>query len=144
MTPISRLTDQHACPLPLHGLPPIVSASPNVFVNGLPVARVGDKSGCGAVIVSGIPNILINGRPIAHIGSHGGSINTMGGGPVTSKLVIDLSKLGVISDDGEVNEAILNEYPGQQNAGKICPGNIGMELVRTIRTKNQLLAPPKK
>ncbi|MBX8540549.1 PAAR domain-containing protein [Pseudomonas cichorii] len=117
MTPISRLTDQHACPLPLHGLTPIVSASPNVFVNGLPVARVGDKSGCGAVIVSGIPNILINGRPIAHIGSlssHGGtiitgSINTMGGGPVTSKLVIDFSKLGAISDDGSINEELLTE-----------------------------------
>ncbi|MEN1834461.1 PAAR domain-containing protein [Pseudomonas lijiangensis] len=117
MTPISRLTDQHACPLPLHGLTPIVSASPNVFVNGLPVARVGDKSGCGAVIVSGIPNILINGRPIAHIGSlssHGGtiingSINTMGGGPITSKLVIDFSKLGAISDDGSINEELLTQ-----------------------------------
>ncbi|WP_260417859.1 PAAR domain-containing protein [Pseudomonas cichorii] len=119
MTPVSRLTDQHACPIPLHGLTPIVSASPNVFVNGLPVARVGDKSGCGAVIVSGIPSILINGRPIAHLGSlssHGGTIitgstNTMGstGELSTSKLVIDFSKLGAISDDGSVNEELLAE-----------------------------------
>ncbi|MBB6158532.1 hypothetical protein HDC30_005790 [Pseudomonas sp. JAI115] len=35
------------------------------------------------------------------------------------------------------------EFPGQDREGKICPGNIGMELVRNIRTKTQLLPPPK-
>jgi hypothetical protein len=35
------------------------------------------------------------------------------------------------------------EYPGQVSEGKICPGNIGMELVRNIRTKTGLLPPPK-
>lgn len=34
------------------------------------------------------------------------------------------------------------EYPGQRAEGKICPGNIGMELVRAIRIKTQLLQPP--
>lgn len=34
------------------------------------------------------------------------------------------------------------EYPGQASEGKICPGNIGMELVRNIRTETQLLPPP--
>lgn len=34
------------------------------------------------------------------------------------------------------------EYPGQGSEGKICPGNIGMELVRNIRAKTQLLPPP--
>jgi hypothetical protein len=34
------------------------------------------------------------------------------------------------------------EYPGQDRDGKICPGNIGMELVRNIRIKTQLLPPP--
>lgn len=34
------------------------------------------------------------------------------------------------------------EYPGQTADGKICPGNIGMELVRNIRIKTQLLPPP--
>lgn len=34
------------------------------------------------------------------------------------------------------------EYPGQGSKGKICPGNIGMELVRNIRAKTQLLPPP--
>lgn len=35
------------------------------------------------------------------------------------------------------------EYPGQVSEGKICPGNIGMELVRNIRTKTGLSPPPK-
>ncbi|WP_122208567.1 N-acetylmuramoyl-L-alanine amidase [Pseudomonas viridiflava] len=34
------------------------------------------------------------------------------------------------------------EYPGQATEGKVCPGNIGMELVRNIRAKTQLLPPP--
>lgn len=33
------------------------------------------------------------------------------------------------------------EYPNQTADGKICPGNIAMELVRHIRTKTNLLPP---
>jgi uncharacterized Zn-binding protein involved in type VI secretion len=36
------------------------------------------------------------------------------------------------------------EYPGQDDDGKTCPGNIGMKLVQRIRKKNQLLMPPLK
>ncbi|WP_256596184.1 hypothetical protein [Aquipseudomonas alcaligenes] len=34
------------------------------------------------------------------------------------------------------------EYPGQLKDGKICPGNIGMELVRAIRSNTGLMFPP--
>lgn len=34
------------------------------------------------------------------------------------------------------------EFPNQNGEGKICPGNIGMELVKKIRIRTQLLAPP--
>ncbi|MGC8114303.1 peptidoglycan recognition protein family protein [Metapseudomonas otitidis] len=34
------------------------------------------------------------------------------------------------------------EYPGQAADGKICPGNIGMELVRNLRIMTELLPPP--
>lgn len=34
------------------------------------------------------------------------------------------------------------EFPGQSSSGKICPGNIAMELVRNIRSKTRLLPPP--
>lgn len=119
MIPIARLTDQHACPIPFHVLTPLVTASPTAYVNGIPVARVGDMSGCGAVIVSGFPHILVNGRPMAHVGSltsHGGSIVTgshdcVGGGVnfMTSKLVVDFARLGAVNDAGVVNEALMAE-----------------------------------
>ncbi|MCY1187960.1 hypothetical protein D9M73_290050 [compost metagenome] len=34
------------------------------------------------------------------------------------------------------------EYPNQLSEGKICPGNIGMELLKNIRSKTGLLPPP--
>ncbi|MCC6076708.1 peptidoglycan recognition family protein [Pseudomonas sp. GCM10022188] len=34
------------------------------------------------------------------------------------------------------------EFPGQAADGKICPGNIGMELVRNMRAVTGLLPPP--
>ncbi|WP_374439226.1 peptidoglycan recognition protein family protein [Pseudomonas panipatensis] len=34
------------------------------------------------------------------------------------------------------------EFPNQVADGKICPGNVGMELVRNIRIRTQLQAPP--
>jgi hypothetical protein len=34
------------------------------------------------------------------------------------------------------------EYPGQTSEGKICPGNIGIELVKNLRAKTKLLPPP--
>ncbi|AOE84995.1 peptidoglycan recognition protein family protein [Pseudomonas sp. TCU-HL1] len=35
------------------------------------------------------------------------------------------------------------EYPGQTAGGKVCPGNVGMDLVRAIRTRTNLFFPPK-
>jgi hypothetical protein len=34
------------------------------------------------------------------------------------------------------------EFPMQAGEGKICPGNLGMNLVRLLRTKTQLMQPP--
>lgn len=34
------------------------------------------------------------------------------------------------------------EYPAQGSEGKICPGNIGTELIRNIGAKTELLPPP--
>lgn len=34
------------------------------------------------------------------------------------------------------------EFPMQAGEGKICPGNIGMEMVRNLRIKTKLLRPP--
>jgi hypothetical protein len=57
---------------------------------------------------------------------------------VTLNLIAALKSVFVINRFGG-----HKEYPDQQAKGKICPGNIGMELVRAIREKTQLLQPPK-
>ncbi|WP_109513949.1 PAAR domain-containing protein [Pseudomonas ovata] len=117
MIPVSRLTDLHACPIPLHGITPLVSASPTVCVNDLPVARIGDRAACGAVIVSGFVNILVDGRPMAHMGSltsHGGGLitgsqDTRGGAVnfVTPRLAVDFARLGAIDESGNVDDQKL-------------------------------------
>ena len=61
----------------------IVGGSPNVFINGKPAARVGDRVLCPPLvnasgeplpgvwgkILGGNPRVLINGRPMARLGS---------------------------------------------------------------------------
>ena len=69
--------DAHGCPACPHPtVGPIISASPNVFANGKPAARVGDKgihhACCGPnsyEITSGDPDVKINGRSAAMLGS---------------------------------------------------------------------------
>ncbi|WP_251048173.1 PAAR domain-containing protein [Halomonas sp. ISL-56] len=45
MKPVARKGDLHRCPIPGHGTTEIVSGSPSQ-VEGQPVARVSDKTGC--------------------------------------------------------------------------------------------------
>lgn len=119
MIPIARQTDLHACPILIHAITPIVPVGGTVYVNGIPIARVGDMTGCGAVIVSGFPHILADGRPMAHLGSltsHGGAIingsHDCVAGEVkfmTSKLVVNFQTLGAVRGDGTVDEKRLAE-----------------------------------
>ncbi len=44
--------DQHRCPIDGHGITP-VSATSKVRVDGIPIVRVGDHAGCGAIITTG-------------------------------------------------------------------------------------------
>jgi uncharacterized Zn-binding protein involved in type VI secretion len=82
--PAARVGDHHKCPI-VEGLKPhvggpILEGSPNVFIGGLPAARVGDRLGCiGATdtISDGEPTVRVNGRPAARQGdetAHGGVI----------------------------------------------------------------------
>lgn len=75
MTSAARKGDQHACPQTGHGVNGIATGSPNVFINGVPAARIGDSTSCGANIISGSSSVFINGLPAAIMGSatsHGG------------------------------------------------------------------------
>lgn len=77
MSSIARAGDAHACPQKGHSVNNIASGSNNVFINGVPAARVGDIASCGATIVAGSSTVFINGIPAAMMGSptsHGGVI----------------------------------------------------------------------
>ncbi len=84
--PISTIGDHHKClKLNLTTLVPhiggaIMNGSPNIFIEGKPVARVGDKAHCLMFhdkITHGIPTLTANGKPVAYAGSktdHNGKI----------------------------------------------------------------------
>ncbi|QGA56153.1 PAAR domain-containing protein [Brucella sp. 2280] len=50
---IARKGDLHSCPIPGHGVTPIVSGSGKYQCEGAPIARDGDTCGCGAALISG-------------------------------------------------------------------------------------------
>lgn len=54
--PVARMGDLHVCPIPHHGVTPILSGSLDTTTDGRPNARMGDITGCGAVIVGGSLN----------------------------------------------------------------------------------------
>ncbi|WP_386081151.1 PAAR domain-containing protein [Vreelandella sp. F11] len=78
MKPVAHKGDLHRCPIPGHATTEIVSGSPSQ-VEGQPVARVGDKTGCGATIIEGSSHSNHDGKPTAYLGckkDHGGEIIT--------------------------------------------------------------------
>ena len=82
--PAARAGDPHTCPkvehLKAHDGGPIMEGSANVFICGLPAARVGDRVQCHGsidIIAEGDPGVFINGQPAARMGDkteHGGLI----------------------------------------------------------------------
>ena len=76
--PAARLSDPTSCPVPGHGTPAIQSGSPDVLINGLPAARLGDTAGCGQTISGAYSTtVFINGKNAVTLGStlsHGGVI----------------------------------------------------------------------
>lgn len=129
MIPVARLSDQHSCPIPGHGVTPIASSSTDILFNMLGAARVGDVCGCGAVITVGFPSVSVNYRPLAHLGSptsHGGSIisgspdsygGNSGGGFAFSGTgpIVDFAKLGAFNSDGTINDAAMQRLLDDPN-----------------------------
>lgn len=51
-------TTMHSCPIPGHGVTPIVSTPVhNLYADGLKIVTVGSKAGCGAIMVTGCANV---------------------------------------------------------------------------------------
>ncbi|TBW43911.1 hypothetical protein EZI54_23930 [Marinobacter halodurans] len=60
--------DMHVCPIKGHSSSPIMPNGSSILVEGKPIARVGDATGCGAVITQGYPLALADGMPVAYLG----------------------------------------------------------------------------
>jgi uncharacterized Zn-binding protein involved in type VI secretion len=58
---IARVGDFHFCPIPGHGITPIINGSGNVRGEGKIVACAGSKVGCGAAI---FPSSLLSNVPL--------------------------------------------------------------------------------
>ena len=58
---VARVGDMHSCPLPGHGITPIVSGSSDSNDTSRKIARVGDRTGCGATITTGNDSLLVGG-----------------------------------------------------------------------------------
>ncbi len=98
MPSVSRTGDAHACPQTGHSVNNIVSGADNVFINGVPAARVGDTTSCGATIITGSSTVTINGMPAAIMGSvtsHGGVIIGGSGNVLIGDTYIPPSQAGV-------------------------------------------------
>lgn len=83
--PIATVGNIHTCPMVTGTVPHVGGAilgpgSSNVFINGKPVALMGDVCVCSGppdTIVQGEASVLINGKPVATVGcmtAHGGVI----------------------------------------------------------------------
>lgn len=51
--------DLHTCPIPHHGVTPVVASNTTVIDTGLNPLQVGDVAGCGAVLVVGSPTVIL-------------------------------------------------------------------------------------
>ena len=118
--PAARLGDMHICPKVEPGpVPhvggPILEGSTDVFINGLPAARVGDAALCvgpADKISSGSATVFINGKPAARMGdscAHGGKI-IIGSSNV---FIGDASSSGFQSSalSSEINDPPLESVP---------------------------------
>lgn len=75
MRPIVLVGHRHSCPT--HGTGTVVTGASEAVVNGRPVARIGDRISCGAIIQTGSTGTIIEGQPVARLGdttSHGGTL----------------------------------------------------------------------
>ncbi|MBQ0834337.1 DUF2235 domain-containing protein [Marinobacter sp.] len=114
--------DMHVCPIKGHGSSPIMPNGSTILVEDKPIARVGDVTGCGAVITQGYPLALADGMPVAYLGSptsHGGSIvsgnqRIILGVATTTAPVVDFAMAGALDDKGQltpVAKELLDKDP---------------------------------
>ena len=88
MPPAARVTDLHTCPS-TPAAPVVGPGAPNVFICGVPAARIGDLVSCSSpeTIVTGEETVIIAGKPAARMGdmtAKGGGCPHAKGGVITT------------------------------------------------------------
>ncbi len=68
--PISTVNDLHICTVCENKKFPIITGSPTTKIDGQPVARIGDKTACGAIIIQGSSTSKADNIPVAYIGAN--------------------------------------------------------------------------
>ena len=58
---VARVTDLHSCPIPGHGITPIINGSGNLKTEGKITAVYGSQAGCGAIIT---PSSTVSNAPL--------------------------------------------------------------------------------
>ena len=56
--PVVTIGATHICGIPIHGTNAVVAGSSTVFVEDMPISRIGDTCTCGANIIQGSPDAL--------------------------------------------------------------------------------------
>ncbi|UYG08299.1 PAAR domain-containing protein [Halomonas sp. M4R1S46] len=117
---LAKVGDRVACQCK-GGPHSIISGASTASVDGIPVARVGDKSSCGAAITSGAGWYSVDGAPAAIHGSTtscGGHVEAAStvttGSPTTAGTKATTSQTRVTADDapGRVDEAFMSSFTG--------------------------------
>ncbi|MEJ2793919.1 PAAR domain-containing protein [Iodobacter sp. LRB] len=54
---VALLGDKVSCPVPGHGICPIVEGDPSWLIDGKPVALEGHKTSCGSALISTMPEM---------------------------------------------------------------------------------------
>ena len=109
--------DAHGCPgCPHTAIGPIVTGSPDVFINGKPAARLDDLGAhavcCGPntfTIARGSPTVYVNGKPLARMQDK--TKHCGGSGPITE------GSADVLIDDGAASAARLTARAASGAAG---------------------------
>lgn len=56
---VARAGDLHVCPIPGHGITPIINGSSRVMADGAPVAYEGCTTGCGAALIASATTVEV-------------------------------------------------------------------------------------
>ncbi|GHC17689.1 PAAR domain-containing protein [Aidingimonas halophila] len=130
----------------------IVTGATTVFVDNVPMARVGDRTSCGATITTGLAWYLVEDAPVAI----NGSTTSCGGYIVTDSTAVTSAPATISLGDGirfrqvddpqaelqaeidRINEATLRAREGDESSAKASGIEPGFHVVRSPGTRDEI------